>query len=90
MLADGRNRCINLFTIQGQHLYSLQYRDSPFRLAALDSADALKCITVAVTLPDCSAVDILEVARDDIKVKVGSSKSYSVTVNIQTFSELKL
>ncbi|GFO18770.1 hypothetical protein PoB_004527500 [Plakobranchus ocellatus] len=69
LLIDWDNKCMKLFDTQGRHIHSLQCRDSPYRLAVLDSSGASKCITVVVTLPKCAAIDILEVARDDIQVK---------------------
>ncbi|GFO22588.1 hypothetical protein PoB_004909300 [Plakobranchus ocellatus] len=90
LLTDSRHSCVKLFDTQGRHIHSLQCRDRPYRLAVLDSSGASKCITVVVTLPACSAIDILEVARDDIKVKVSSSKFYSVTLKILTFPKLSL
>ncbi|GFO50272.1 hypothetical protein PoB_007677700 [Plakobranchus ocellatus] len=51
----------------GQHLHTLECRSQPFRLAVLDSSSIRH--TVAVTLPYCSGIDILEVTGDKVKVK---------------------
>ncbi|GFO42254.1 hypothetical protein PoB_006875900 [Plakobranchus ocellatus] len=51
----------------GQHLHTLECRSQPYRLAVLDSSSIRH--TVAVTLPRCSGIGILEVNRDNMEVK---------------------
>ncbi|GFO18769.1 histone-lysine N-methyltransferase SETMAR [Plakobranchus ocellatus] len=80
MLLDNENSCIDLFTTQGRHVKELQCRNRPCRLAMLDSSGASKCITVAVTLPGCSAIDILEVAIIDIKIMHDNATSHSANL----------
>ncbi|GFN86656.1 hypothetical protein PoB_001316200 [Plakobranchus ocellatus] len=67
LLADWDNRCVKLFDTQGQHLHTLECRSVPRRLAVLDSSATSQ--TVAVTLPDCRGIDILEVNGDNMEVK---------------------
>ncbi|GFO31289.1 hypothetical protein PoB_005779400 [Plakobranchus ocellatus] len=67
LLADCDNKCVELFNTQGQHLYTLECRSGPRRLAVLDSSSIRH--TVAVTLPDCRDIDILEVNGDNMEVK---------------------
>ncbi|GFN94203.1 tripartite motif-containing protein 56 [Plakobranchus ocellatus] len=67
VLADINNRCVKLFDTQGQHLHTLVCRSQPYRLAVLDSS--VTSHTVAVTLPNCPGIDILEVGVNNIKVK---------------------
>ncbi|GFN79610.1 hypothetical protein PoB_000611600, partial [Plakobranchus ocellatus] len=90
LLTDWGNKCVKLFDTQGRHLYRLPCRSSPSHLAVLDISGDSKCITVVVTLPNCSALDILEVARDDITVKKTlqtSIKYYTVAaVNNQSLA----
>ncbi|GFO45111.1 Bdr-repeat family protein [Plakobranchus ocellatus] len=52
-----------LFTVTGQHLHTLVCRSAPWRLAELDSH------TVAVTLPNCPGINLLEVGVNSMKVK---------------------
>ncbi|GFO20517.1 hypothetical protein PoB_004702200 [Plakobranchus ocellatus] len=52
---------------QGQHLHTLECRSWPYRLAVLDTSSIRH--TVAVTLPDCFGIDILEVNGDNMEVK---------------------
>ncbi|GFO20521.1 hypothetical protein PoB_004702600, partial [Plakobranchus ocellatus] len=51
----------------GQYLHTLECRSPPSRLAVLDSSATSP--TVAVTMPDCSGIDILEVGVNNIKIK---------------------
>ncbi|GFO15038.1 hypothetical protein PoB_004154300 [Plakobranchus ocellatus] len=67
LLADAANESVKLFDTQGQHLHTLECRSQPCRLAVLDSSSIRH--TVAVTLPDCSGIDILEVNGDNMEVK---------------------
>ncbi|GFN93122.1 haemolytic enterotoxin (hbl) [Plakobranchus ocellatus] len=67
LLVDWSKDCVNLFNTQGQHLHTLECRSAPYCLAVLDSSSIRHA--VAVTLPDSSAIDLLEVTGDDIKVK---------------------
>ncbi|GFO16699.1 hypothetical protein PoB_004320400 [Plakobranchus ocellatus] len=67
VLADNKNKCMKLFTTQGQHLYTLKCRSYPRRLAVLNNEGA--CHAVAVTLHDCNSIDIVEVADGTMKVK---------------------
>ncbi|GFO28584.1 hypothetical protein PoB_005508900 [Plakobranchus ocellatus] len=67
LLADYGNMCVKLFDTQGQHLHTLECRSLPCRLAVLDSSSIRH--TVAVTLPCCSGIDILEVNGDNMEVK---------------------
>ncbi|GFO15960.1 tripartite motif-containing protein 2-like [Plakobranchus ocellatus] len=69
VLADDGNTCIKLFNTQGQHLCNLKNWDQPRRLAVIDSCGTSNSHTVAVTLPFCRGIDILEIAGDNIKVK---------------------
>ncbi|GFO28678.1 protein kinase pk4 [Plakobranchus ocellatus] len=90
LLADWPNSCVKLFDTKGQHLNILQCRKAPYCLAMLDSSGASKCITVAVTLPDGHAIDILEVVDVSIKVKktIQTSRQYDAVaaVNMQTLA----
>ncbi|GFN98835.1 baculovirus polyhedron envelope protein, pep, c terminus [Plakobranchus ocellatus] len=67
LLTDWINRCVKLFDTQGQHLHTLECRSNSCRLAVLDSSSIRH--TVAVTLPRCFGIDILEVNGDKVKVK---------------------
>ncbi|GFN81169.1 hypothetical protein PoB_000767500, partial [Plakobranchus ocellatus] len=67
LLADWNNMCVKLFDTQGQHLHTLECRSEPCSLAVLDSSSIRH--TVAVTLPDCRGIDILEVNGDNMEVK---------------------
>ncbi|GFO49510.1 hypothetical protein PoB_007601500 [Plakobranchus ocellatus] len=67
LLADWNNMCVKLFNTQGQHLHTLECRSPPSHLAVLDSSSIRH--TMAVTLPLCSGIDILEVNGDKVKVK---------------------
>ncbi|GFO20083.1 hypothetical protein PoB_004658800, partial [Plakobranchus ocellatus] len=67
LLADAINKCVKLLNTQGQHLHTLECRSEPYRLAVLDSSSI--CHTVAVTLPYCSGIDILEVNGDNMEAK---------------------
>ncbi|GFO49863.1 hypothetical protein PoB_007636800, partial [Plakobranchus ocellatus] len=67
LLVDCGNQCVKLFNTRGQHLHTLECRSEPRRLAVLDSSSIRH--TVAVTLPGCSGIDILEVTGDKVKVK---------------------
>ncbi|GFO20047.1 actin cytoskeleton-regulatory complex protein pan1 [Plakobranchus ocellatus] len=67
LLADCQNDCLKLFDTQGQHLHTLECRRQPYCLAVLESSSIRHA--VAVTLPFCSGVDLLEVAGDNMKVK---------------------
>ncbi|GFN89004.1 hypothetical protein PoB_001551000 [Plakobranchus ocellatus] len=71
----------------GQCLHSLACRTCPWRLAVLDSSGAANCHTVAVSLPDCQGIDILEVTAEEVKVKASRSISYLVTRALQVSSE---
>ncbi|GFO03698.1 hypothetical protein PoB_003020300 [Plakobranchus ocellatus] len=57
----------NLDSTEGRHLHTLKCRSWPLRLAVLDSSSIRHA--VAVTLPDCSGIDILEVNGDNMEVK---------------------
>ncbi|GFO17759.1 hypothetical protein PoB_004426400 [Plakobranchus ocellatus] len=70
LLADYNNECVKLFDTQGQHLHTLECRSEPYRLAVLDSSSIRH--TVAVTLPRCSGIDILEVTGDNMEVEGAS------------------
>ncbi|GFO44236.1 repp4, partial [Plakobranchus ocellatus] len=76
LLVDWNNKRVKLFDTQGQHLHTLECRSEPHRLAVLDSSSIRH--TVAVTLPDCSGIDILEVNGDNMEVKrtLQTSKQY--------------
>ncbi|GFO49960.1 hypothetical protein PoB_007646500 [Plakobranchus ocellatus] len=90
LLTDWGNECVKLFDTQGQHLDILQCRKPPHYLAVIDSSGASNCITIAVTFPGDSAIDILEVVDVSIKVKktiLTSREYYSVAaVNKQTLA----
>ncbi|GFO49523.1 hypothetical protein PoB_007602800 [Plakobranchus ocellatus] len=67
VLADVLNVCVQLFDTQGQHVHTLECRSRPYRLALLDSSSIGH--TVAMTLPYCAGIDLLELVGDSIKVK---------------------
>ncbi|GFN74527.1 hypothetical protein PoB_000103300 [Plakobranchus ocellatus] len=67
---------------QGQHLHTLGCRSGPCRLALLDSSSISQ--TVAVTLPRCSSIDILEVAGGNRKVKFNNTRIPNRTSDLYT------
>ncbi|GFO02117.1 hypothetical protein PoB_002862200 [Plakobranchus ocellatus] len=68
LVSDGRHRRLKLFDIEGEHLYTMECRDTPKRLAVIESAG--DCHSAAVTLPDRRRIYILQVTADKIKVEV--------------------
>ncbi|GFO00458.1 hypothetical protein PoB_002696300 [Plakobranchus ocellatus] len=90
LLADYTNRRVKLFETQGQHLHTMECRSNPRCLALLDSSGTSNSYTAALTLPHCPSIDILEVADNNIKVKVSYSIPYIVTstVNILKLTDL--
>ncbi|GFO07979.1 hypothetical protein PoB_003448400 [Plakobranchus ocellatus] len=76
LVSDGRHMRWKLFDIEGKHIHTLECRDTPKRLAVIESAS--DCHTAAVTLPDCRRIYILEVTADNIEVKetVRTAKQY--------------
>ncbi|GFN89311.1 hypothetical protein PoB_001581700, partial [Plakobranchus ocellatus] len=75
VLADYNNECVKLFNTQGQHLHTLECRSGPLCLAVLDSSATSQ--TLAVTMPHCPGIDILEVGVNNMQVKrlLGSGRS---------------
>ncbi|GFN73580.1 hypothetical protein PoB_000008600 [Plakobranchus ocellatus] len=88
LLADRINVCVQLFDTQGQHLHIMECRSPPCLLAVLDSSSIRHA--VAVTLPFCSGIDLLEVTGDNMKVKrtLQTSRGYDAVaaVNNQTLA----
>ncbi|GFN87269.1 hypothetical protein PoB_001377500 [Plakobranchus ocellatus] len=78
--------CVKLFDTQGQHLHTLECRSQPYRLAVLDSSSIRH--TVAVTLPYCYGIDILEVNRDKLKVKrtLQTSRQYDAVAAVNNLT----
>ncbi|GFN82575.1 hypothetical protein PoB_000908100, partial [Plakobranchus ocellatus] len=61
------SRAIHSRRQEGQHLHTLECRSVPRRLAVLDSSATSH--TVAVTVPGCSGIHILEVGVNNMRVK---------------------
>ncbi|GFO10697.1 hypothetical protein PoB_003720200 [Plakobranchus ocellatus] len=90
VLADCGNICMKLLNTQGQHLHTLKCKSNPCRLAVLDSSSTSSCFILAVTLPGSSSIAILEVSNNIMKIKVTSSKTDVLTLNILRYPVLKL
>ncbi|GFN82582.1 hypothetical protein PoB_000908800, partial [Plakobranchus ocellatus] len=90
LVADSETNCIKLFDTQGHQQETLMSRDSPYRLAVLDRSNESSCQNVAVTLPDCLGIDILEIRGYKMRVKksLHTSRGYYAVAAVtkQTFA----
>ncbi|GFO23924.1 hypothetical protein PoB_005042900 [Plakobranchus ocellatus] len=84
LVADSETNCIKLFDTQGHQQETLVCRDSPYRLAVLDRSSESSSQSVAVTLPDCLGIDILEIRGYKMRVKrsLQTSRGYNAVAAV--------